>query len=139
MGADAADALTHAGAVALRRGPGGPEVLLVRPLSGAQEWLLPKGHIDPGESPEQAAVRELREEAGVEARLLGPAGDLAFRQKGDLAVCRFFAALAVREGGAGEAREARWFPAAQAVQILTFPEQAAAVRKALEGFGGAVA
>ena len=31
---------------------------------------LPKGHVDPGEPPEQAAQREVREEAGVEAELV---------------------------------------------------------------------
>lgn len=124
-------ALTHAGAVALRRVGDGLEVLLIRPRSGAQEWLLPKGHIDPGESPEEAAVRELREETGVEGRLLGSAGDAAFRQDGVPAVCRFFAVEAVREGRAEEAREARWFPAAEAVRALTFQDQAGVLRRAL--------
>jgi 8-oxo-dGTP pyrophosphatase MutT (NUDIX family) len=42
---------------------------------GRLEWVLPKGHVEPGESPEQTAVREVREETGLEARvvsLLGP-------------------------------------------------------------------
>ena len=33
-------------------------------------WVLPKGHIEPGETPEQTAVREVLEEAGVTARIV---------------------------------------------------------------------
>ncbi len=47
----------------------GPEVLLIS-LAGGERWQLPKGHVEPGESEEQAAVREVREETGVTGRPL---------------------------------------------------------------------
>ena len=57
------------GVVCLR----GDEVLLIRrgrpPLEGA--WSLPGGRIEPGERAADAALRELREETGVEAELVG--------------------------------------------------------------------
>ncbi len=57
------------GVVCLR----GDEVLLIRrgkpPREG--EWSLPGGRIEPGEPVREAALRELREETGVEARLIG--------------------------------------------------------------------
>jgi 8-oxo-dGTP diphosphatase len=57
------------GVVCLR----GPEVLLIRrgrpPKQG--EWSLPGGRIEPGERAMEAALRELREETGVEAEITG--------------------------------------------------------------------
>lgn len=57
------------GVVCLR----GDEVLLIRrgtpPRLG--EWSLPGGRIEPGERAAEAALRELREETGVEARIVG--------------------------------------------------------------------
>lgn len=39
-------------------------LILMQNLRGEKVWTFPKGHIDPGETPEQAAVREVREETG---------------------------------------------------------------------------
>jgi ADP-ribose pyrophosphatase YjhB (NUDIX family) len=72
-----------AAAVLLERpGPSRPtrfgeaSVLLLRRAvePGFGAWDLPAGYLDPGESPEEAAVRETREEAGLEVELLGLAG-----------------------------------------------------------------
>lgn len=57
-----------AGGVVLREGPGGPEVLLVhRPRY--DDWTLPKGKAEPGESDEACAVREVEEETGLSCSL----------------------------------------------------------------------
>ncbi|HEX3046537.1 MAG TPA: NUDIX domain-containing protein [Bacillota bacterium] len=47
-------------------------------------WLFPKGHIDPGETPEQAAVREVKEECGLTAVIVAPLGETgySFRENG---------------------------------------------------------
>lgn len=61
-----------AGLLVYRRGPGGPEVLLVHPGGpfwrgrGLAAWSVPKGLPEPGEALEAAAVREFREETGLE-------------------------------------------------------------------------
>lgn len=47
------------------------KILLISTRSG-RRWQLPKGHIELGETPEQAAVREIREETGVTGRIVAP-------------------------------------------------------------------
>jgi 8-oxo-dGTP pyrophosphatase MutT (NUDIX family) len=49
----------------------GSQILLISTQSG-RRWQLPKGHIEEGETPEQTAVREVREETGVTSRVLAP-------------------------------------------------------------------
>ena len=51
------------------------EYLLVEAQRSPGVWVLPKGHIEPGETAEAAAVREVQEEAGVRAAIVGRAGE----------------------------------------------------------------
>lgn len=52
------------------------KILLVQEAMGSHQgkWGLPKGHVDPGESPETAALRELKEEAGYSGSVMGLVG-----------------------------------------------------------------
>jgi 8-oxo-dGTP pyrophosphatase MutT (NUDIX family) len=56
-------------------------IVLRRTLLG--EWVFPKGWIDPGETPEQTAVREVREETGLRAEILEFAGIQAYEADGE--------------------------------------------------------
>lgn len=46
---------------------------------GRLRWLLPKGHVEPDETIEEAAVREIAEETGILGRVVAPLGTLDFR------------------------------------------------------------
>ena len=59
----------------------GDQVLLRRTPKG--EYLFPKGHIDPGETEEATARREVAEETGVEAEIVLPLGEISFSYQGD--------------------------------------------------------
>lgn len=73
MAADKAQVVTKdqvsAGGVAFRRVDSGLELVIVS-VRPSLRWQLPKGIVDPGETPEIAAIREVSEEAGVETELL---------------------------------------------------------------------
>lgn len=44
-------------------------LIMMRDLKGEHVWTFPKGHLEPGETPEDAAVREVLEETGYECRI----------------------------------------------------------------------
>ena len=56
----------QAGVIAFRRKKSGIEICLIR-NKGSRKWKIPKGFVDPGETPEQAALKEAWEEAGIPA------------------------------------------------------------------------
>ena len=60
-----------AGGVPFRQRTETIEVAIVS-VGERRRWQLPKGIVDPGETPESAAVREAREEAGIDTELLAP-------------------------------------------------------------------
>jgi len=71
---------TSAGGLVLdRRGVGARGALIGRlDRRGRLLWSLPKGHVEPGETAEQAAVREVREETGIAGRVIGELGTIDF-------------------------------------------------------------
>src|SRR5207244_3956882 len=109
------------GAIAVRRGPT-PQVLLVTARAPSEQWVLPKGHISPGESPENAALRELREETGVEGDLLSVVEDVPFPSRTGPAVVRYYLVLARSEGESREGRRYAWLDYDEALRRLTFPD-----------------
>ena len=113
---------THAGGVVYRRRAFGPQFLLITALRRPAEWVLPKGHVEPGESPEQAAVREVAEEAGVRAQVVAPLGDLKLLVGGERQVIRFFLMSAVDDGSEREGRRLGWLGHEEALSRLTYPE-----------------
>ncbi len=54
-----------------------------RNRNGRLEWCLPKGHVEEGESPEQAAIREVKEESGISAEVIHNLGLIDYWFTGD--------------------------------------------------------
>ena len=63
------EAPTHAGGVVFRERSARAEYLLVQAKKDPDQWVLPKGHIEPGEDVRHSAIREVKEETGVWARI----------------------------------------------------------------------
>ena len=122
-----------AGAFIFRNGEKGRELLMVEGKCG---WALPKGHIEYGETPEEAAVREVREETGIEAEILpGFLFRTASGLKGENRTITYF--RAEYKGGSlnpqtEEVKSAAWIPADRAEGLLRFKEDVPALRAALE-------
>jgi 8-oxo-dGTP pyrophosphatase MutT (NUDIX family) len=109
-----------------------------RAANGARVLALPKGHPDPGEDPEAAALREVREETGVDAEVVGPLGEVRYRyQRGGRRIAKVvvFFLLRYRSGRLDdhdhEVEEARWMPLTEAVEALSYDGEREMVRRAL--------
>lgn len=118
-----AKAPTHGGGVVFRSTPAGCEFLVVQSSRNPAEWVLPKGHIEAGETPEQTAVREVREEAGVVAQPLERLGDTAFAGPRGEVRTAFFLMRFQRAVPADEERKVAWLPSDRAVARLSYDDQ----------------
>ena len=102
-------------------------------------WSLPKGTPDDGETPEQTALREVREETGLDVQIDAPLGDIEYwfanpRAKIHKRVTFY---LMSRVGGSTDDHDPEfdvvsWFEAEEALQNLTHANEVAVVRKAMD-------
>jgi 8-oxo-dGTP pyrophosphatase MutT (NUDIX family) len=124
-------ARTHAGGVTVRLRNGRTEILLVRARPAPHDWVLPKGHIEDGETEEDCARREIQEEAGVDATPLGVLGEDAFTTpSGKVVRAVFFLMRYERDVPPAETRERRWFSVDEAVAALQHPRPRQLIRSA---------
>ena len=120
----------------------GDRVVVIVPVKrsahGGRVLGLPKGHPDGDETPEQAARREVAEEAGVTGELIGELGEVSYsyERKGrtvDKRV-RFFL-FEYRSGDPAdhdhEIEDARWIPLEQASRELTYAGEREMIRRAM--------
>jgi len=126
------------GGVVVRPAGGGWEVCLIG-VHGS--WSLPKGLVEPGESPEQTALREISEEVGIPVerlRLRGPLppSEYAYRRDGRLVFKRVDHFLVEVPAGteavpqAEEVDEVAWVPLDEAPRRVTYRDLRAALAEA---------
>jgi 8-oxo-dGTP pyrophosphatase MutT (NUDIX family) len=122
--------LTHAGGVVRSVINGESLVLLVRASRAPHDWVLPKGHIEAGETPDETARREVREEAGVDAVVVAAIGDVSFVYRSTPVCVRYFLMDSKGEAPALEQRETRWCSFADAERLLLFDNARDILRRA---------
>ena len=122
---------THAGGIVYRISDGVLKFLLVGPKKEKPgEWVLPKGHIENGERPEQTALREVREETGVRARIICPLDALEFRAGGNAVRVAFYLVELISEAEPAEKRRRAWFSLDNAVSQATHPDTKELLKRA---------
>ncbi len=102
------------------------------------DWSLPKGHIEAGETREQTAIREIKEETGLDARILHPLGKVEYyfrKPSGNLihkTVYHYLIEATSNELGKPnwEVSEARWVPLDEVQNLLTYEKDKQIVTKA---------
>lgn len=129
------------GGIVVRPVGGTHEVALIRVArsGGDNAWALPKGWVEKGEDLEQAAVREVREETGLDAKILRKLGEISyeFYSKSDHSPVSKTVHLFLLEFLKGctedhddEVEEARWFSIKDAVRTLTYRSERDMMEKA---------
>lgn len=131
-----------AGGVAFRPGKAVAEVAIVSVMPG-ERWQLPKGIVEKEESPEAAALREVREEAGIETDLRALIETIEYWYVGERRGQRVryhkfvhFFLMSYRSGDVSshdhEVAEARWVSIDEALKMLAFKNERVVVEKARE-------
>jgi len=99
------------------------------------DWSLPKGHVDPGETFEQAALREVFEETGVRCQLHEELEPARYAVNGRPKIVRWWRMSVVEETDDhdDEVDEVMWVPAEDALALLAYEHDRALVRQVAGG------
>ncbi|UCG36634.1 MAG: NUDIX hydrolase [Candidatus Bathyarchaeota archaeon] len=112
------------------------EKLEVALISKGNRWFLPKGLIEPDETVEDAALREVREETGLAGEVVKKIGKIRYdfiREKHYFKTVHFY--LLRHVGGSvrdhdSEVDKSKWFPVSRALALLTYPLEKSILKRA---------
>lgn len=129
------DGITHAGGLVVRPGKKenvSKEFLMIRPENKEEKWVFQKGKVELGEELEETAVREVREEEGVWAKIdhQYPHYDIDYKVDGEAVRVRFYL-MELLELRKNEAIERDWSTYKAVLEKATFKE----TREVIENFG----
>jgi len=133
---------TSAGAIILREIEGELRIGLAHHGRPAKSWVLPKGHVEAGETLEQAALREIYEETGLrQVQLLTHLGSLmreSLKKDGDIEqkTIHYFLAYALEDGQQTPPPEAAftfigWFAPSEAIALLPYETEQTFIKETL--------
>jgi mutator protein MutT len=127
-----------AGGVVFRREPEGVLWLVVKP-KGSEQWRFPKGKIEKGEDSAQAALREVKEEGGVEVRILKKIDNIKYffvqKRQRIFKTVTFYLMEYIQEAQGGfcwETEEIAWLPFEEAKEKLAFKNEKEVLEKGRE-------
>lgn len=102
-------------------------------------WGFPKGHIDPGESSKNAALREIKEETKITAQIVGKLGEsqYVFTRSGERIVKHVDYYLLKYKSGEEQGQElevleVKWFDPEEAIELLSFKKDKEFLKQALK-------
>jgi 8-oxo-dGTP diphosphatase len=127
------------GGVVYRRTSAGYDIAAVG-RARHTDWSLPKGHIEKGETREEAALREVKEETGLDARIVAALDEVVYfytsPKKGLIRKTVYHYLMEAAPGDLGgpnwEVSEVRWVPISEAHTLLSYPKDREIVKKAIE-------
>ncbi len=134
---------TSAGAIILREVEGKLKIALAQHQRAIKTWVLPKGHVEEGESVEEAALREIFEETGLDnVQLIKHLGTImreSVKSSGDVEqkTIHFYLAYALsnrQSPGPSDLSftDARWFAPEEAIELLPYEGERAFLREHLD-------
>lgn len=135
-----------AGGIVFKKTPNGPKFLLIKNMAmrdpNKSYWGFPKGHLNEGESSKEAALREVKEEVGLEVEIVEKVGQSSyiFQNKGEkiFKIVSMFL-MQAKEGEIliqdSEIQEAKWIEPQEVLKLLSFSNDKKLFQKALEIYG----
>jgi len=127
-----------AGGVIYKDEGAGIKIALIA-LKNKQIWALPKGKLERGESPDEAALREVKEETGLEGEIKSKIGDIAYEyysKERDTRYSKTVTFYLMRNIGESSRRhdwevdDCQWFPIDEALKVMSYKSEREMVERA---------